>query len=87
MWTEAHMKFLGGAEWLRQFSLERQEASGLHADCRSGAGSAVSEACSPRPLAPPGLLVSVLPGEFPSLLPAKPRSPLSLDHQNKKPQR
>lgn len=67
--------------------LERQEASGLHADCRSGAGSAVSEACSPRPLAPPGLLVSVLPGEFPSLLPAKPRSPLSLDHQNKKPQR
>ena len=26
MWTDAHMKFLGGAEWLRQFSLERQEA-------------------------------------------------------------
>lgn len=72
---------VGGGE-----RLGRREASGLRADCRSGAGSTASEAWSPRPLAPPGLLVAVLPGEFPSLHPSKPRSPLSLDHQNKKPQ-
>lgn len=50
---------VGGGE-----RLGRREASGLRADCRSGAGSTASEAWSPRPLAPPGLLVAVLPGEF-----------------------
>lgn len=66
----------------------RREASGLRADCR---GDPSPPPPRPRPALPvrsparPGLLVAVLPGEFPPLHLPKPRSPLSLDPQNKKP--